>query len=131
MKVSTVASWAAVALVTVAISWTTQALPSAQQPAAQDKAVVSALHRIETNCKAVRTYARIYEWDNVDNEVDRIVAAEKAVHKAYASQAEKQSQSAELASAVKTLRAARFAQDASRAVAAAEKVQTAAHALLK
>ncbi len=34
MRVSRVASWAAVALITAAISWTTQAVPSAQQPAA-------------------------------------------------------------------------------------------------
>src|SRR5258705_6659776 len=32
MKVSTIASWAAVVLVTAAISWTTQAPASAQQP---------------------------------------------------------------------------------------------------
>ena len=34
MRVSRVASWAAVVLITAAISWTTQAVPSAQQPAA-------------------------------------------------------------------------------------------------
>ena len=76
-------------------------------------------------------YARIYEWNNVDNEVDRIVAAEKTVYKGYSGVAEKQSQREALSRAVKELRAARFQQNAERAVAAATKVKAAADELLK
>ncbi len=95
---------------------------------AQDKAVKGALHRIVENCRLVKEYAPIYEWDNVNNEVDRIVAAQHRVDKILKDEAQ---QLQELNAAVKDLRAARLNHEPDRAVAAAEKVNAAAEKLMK
>lgn len=110
----------------LAIAASLLAAPGAFAAPVQDKAVTKDLHRIADNSKLVHEYAHIYEWDNVDYQVDRIVACEKSVHKAL-----KGTEAEELDAAVKELRAARLNQDSDRAVAAADKVNAIANQLLK
>ena len=97
----------------------------------QDKAITASLHRIEDNSKLVHVYAHIYEWDNVDFQVDRIVTEEKKVVKALEGVADSKQKAEELQAAVKDLRSARLNQDSDHAVAAADKVAALAHDLLK
>lgn len=111
----------------IAISIASSFSAFAAQTKEQDKTVKSSLSRIEENCKLVREYAPIFEWENVDKEVDRIVAEESKILKAMNGS----KQAEELHAAVKELRSARLDQNPDRAVAAAEKVNTLAHDLLK
>src|SRR5258705_5830638 len=59
MKVSTIASWAVVVLVTAAISWTTQAPASAQQPG-----VAGATRQAEVRTFPNRAFTRL-KLDNL------------------------------------------------------------------
>src|SRR5258705_4812686 len=59
MKFSTIASWAAVVLVTAAISWTTQAPASAQQPG-----VAGATRQAEVGTFPNRAFTRL-KLDNL------------------------------------------------------------------
>ena len=96
-----------------------------------DTAPKPTLHKIEENCKLVQDYARIFEWENVDDAVDRIVAAEKKMLKAIEGKSDLKQQAGELHAAVKELRAARLNHNSERAIEAAEKVNKLAHDMEK
>jgi DNA repair ATPase RecN len=91
----------------------------------QDKALHNALNRIQENCRLVDEYAPIYEWNNVNKEVDRIVAAQHKIDQAMKADAGHKAQVEALDAAVKELRSARLNQNPDRAVAAADKVKAA------
>jgi len=84
--------------------------------------VLNAVHRIEENAAAVKHDASIYQWERVDDEVDRIVAAERKVHKALTRGASTQDLADTLGHDVHDLRSARMARDVKRAVQTSEKL---------
>ncbi|HLK59297.1 MAG TPA: hypothetical protein VKU00_22245 [Chthonomonadaceae bacterium] len=73
-----------------------------------------AVHTIQVNADAVVHNAHIYQWERVNLEVDRIVAAEKQVQKALTSDSTHAAEAKELSQTVKELRSARLNRDVDR-----------------
>ncbi len=95
--------------------------------AAKSVPSVAALRSIRVNAEDAGKNAAIYQWMRVNREVDRVVASERTVTKASASNASVQS----LQSAVRALRTARLAHDVAGIQQAAQQVVAACDALLK
>ena len=92
------------------------------QPKQKPTVIDRAVRRIEENARAVKHNASIYQWERVDDEVDRIVAAERKVHKALSGDASKRDLADTLGRTVHDLRKARLDRDADRSVQASEKL---------
>ncbi len=89
-------------------------------------ASTAALRRIQANATWLRHDASIYQWERVDNEVDRIVAAARSLQKGLGS-----GDAATLSEAVHALRSAGLSRDVAGLSSAAEKLSSLSSDLLK
>ena len=104
---------------------------SLQAQPANPAAVRTALHRIEENAQAARDNATLYQWKRVNNEVDRLVAAEKSVEKALSAETAQKESVTALQEAVRELRQGRLNHDVERIKASSERVLTIVDTLIK
>jgi hypothetical protein len=88
-----------------------------------------AVRTIEENARAVKHNASIYQWDRVNWEVDRMVAAHRQLHKALGADKSRAEQTKILEQHIRELRSARLARDVDRLVAVAQKLATVADLL--
>src|SRR5437868_4641902 len=97
-----------------------------------DKAArpIKALQAIQSNAQEARRNAAIYQWKRVNREVDRIVADERKVQSALASDSSLTKQAEALHKAVSDLRSARLDHDVDRIAAATEKLSAVTAELL-
>ncbi len=91
----------------------TAARPAA---AASAKGAERTVQILRENATAVSHSADIYQWDRVNTEVDRIVAAQKALHRQLAGAP----QSSAIDSAIHDMRSARLNHDVDRLMATSD-----------
>jgi hypothetical protein len=92
-----------------------QAQPGATLPA-------RAIHKIEVNAGYIKHDAAISQFERVDDEVDRILAAGRSLHRALASDPAHHAQAEALAQVLHDLRSADWDRNVDRLEAAAEKL---------
>ncbi len=92
---------------------------------------VRAAHRLLDNVRYIKHDAQIYQFERVDDQVDRIVAAGRSLHKALDANPARHAELAALDREITALRSAQWDRNVNGLEAAAEKLSALTTDLLK